>query len=492
MLHNILLKAGEYTEIAKQGKFINVVLAAGEITVRIRMRDLSVFETKLVSGMSFPVTKGFQSVAFTSNDNQQIKVWLGDLPLNYSPVSSKLVGSSALGSRQVKSFFGYPLLTIEAKSQRGKITMQASKPFFVGGAGVAVGSGIYVEAYKLLEINTQGAVYTYSENAEDKAVMTSELSPLTIYGSVMDVGSTCDQPLYNHIRDEFIFFGAGNVLQRVARGEVTPAPIIETALATVWAAGQKIDIIDDNLVFFGFYDGSFCKSEISLIDYSENLTILVLNAPFTNAQSVEVLGGNFLVCDSSVNEHVYTGKLDGSYSAPVNALSVAHKRRGILLGNGDVALVSSGYLSLHVTADLGVNWEERPLPDKSAVTMHRWCVDELTGVIVFAADTNTGFYYSEDNGLFWSYFELFGDVINVYTLSVVDGEVFVSGGVGVGLFNVGSKSWESIVLSNINQHFKPTVSGSALVSAGSGTFYELSGVKKVAGGMLINIMEELN
>ena len=67
MLENILINAGLHTEIAKQGKFISVVLAAGTVRARIRKVGGQVLATNLVSGMAFPVPEGFESVAFRSD-----------------------------------------------------------------------------------------------------------------------------------------------------------------------------------------------------------------------------------------------------------------------------------------------------------------------------------------------------------------------------------------------------------------------------------------
>ena len=146
MLHNILLQAGIQTEIAKKGKFINVVLAAGEITARIRHIDGGVLETKLISGMAFPVPEGFASVGLTSDVSQQTKVWLGDMPLTYSPSESVVVGSRALSSHGVELYHNQITEILPARNGRGKITLQADKEFHLAGAGGTLNNAIKIPA----------------------------------------------------------------------------------------------------------------------------------------------------------------------------------------------------------------------------------------------------------------------------------------------------------------------------------------------------------
>lgn len=164
MLHNVKIKAGQHTEIAKQGKFINVVLAAGEIEVRIRLNNSQVFQTTLVSGMAFPVPQGFQSVAITSDVSQQTKVWLSDIPLTYTSLDSRVVGASAIESTSAKVQFGTPQQLLPARAGRGKSIINATENIKVGGVNVSPSSAVTIPANTPFEISTQGALFAYSEN----------------------------------------------------------------------------------------------------------------------------------------------------------------------------------------------------------------------------------------------------------------------------------------------------------------------------------------
>lgn len=164
MLHNIKINAGQHTEIAKQGKFINVVLAAGEIEARIRLNNNQTFQTSLVSGMAFPVPQGFQSASFSSDTSQQTKIWLSDLPLTYTSLDSRVVGSNAIESKSAKVAFGSPTQLLAAQAGRGKSIISASEDIKIGGVNVSPSSAVNIPANVPFEISTQGALFAYSDN----------------------------------------------------------------------------------------------------------------------------------------------------------------------------------------------------------------------------------------------------------------------------------------------------------------------------------------
>ncbi len=175
MLHDIKINAGKHTQIAKQGKFINVVLAAGEIEARIAMNGGQTFQTTLVSGMAFPVPQGFISASFSSNISQQTKVWLSDIPLNYSPMDSKIIGSSALASETVKTFYGSPTTLLSAKSGRGKVTIYPASDLFVGGVGLTATNAIKIPAGQSFSIATQGEIMAFTDNPVFSPVVASSV-----------------------------------------------------------------------------------------------------------------------------------------------------------------------------------------------------------------------------------------------------------------------------------------------------------------------------
>jgi hypothetical protein len=165
MLQNIKLKAGLYTELAGNGRFVNVVLAAGELQIRLRSRDGSTFQTQLVSGMAFELPRGFVSAAFLSEVTQQTKVWLSDLPLTYTPVEQKIVGSTAVISNSGKAFFGNAAEMLAQRQGRKGVSIFAKEDFYIGGSDVNQINAVKVAANETTKIDTQAAIYAFSLNS---------------------------------------------------------------------------------------------------------------------------------------------------------------------------------------------------------------------------------------------------------------------------------------------------------------------------------------
>lgn len=159
MLFNVKINAGQSTEIAKQGRHINMVLAAGEINVRAMTAEGQVTETKVIAGMSFSYQSDYSRVAFSSDVSQQIKVWIAMFPLTYAPDSTREVGSAAVSSTYKEAYSGTPQILLEAETGRNQVTISPSVDILVGGVGLTIKNGIPVQAGQAFTLKTQGAIY---------------------------------------------------------------------------------------------------------------------------------------------------------------------------------------------------------------------------------------------------------------------------------------------------------------------------------------------
>jgi hypothetical protein len=159
MLFNIKLTAGRFTEVAKQGRHINLVLAAGELTVRALTSEGQIMETQMIAGMSFPFQSDYSKVAFSSDSDQQVKVWLAMFPLTYSPDTSREVGSSSVQSTYAEAYSGAPQLLLPASVGRNKVTVSPSADILIGGVNLDTKNGIPIATGQVFELKTQGAVY---------------------------------------------------------------------------------------------------------------------------------------------------------------------------------------------------------------------------------------------------------------------------------------------------------------------------------------------
>ena len=177
MLFNILLNAGQFTEVAKQGRHINLVLAAGELTVRAMTAEGQINETQIIAGMSFALPTDFARVAFSSDTSQQIKCWLSMYPLTYSSETSRTVGSNAITSTYAEAYSGDPKLLLEAVAGRNKVTISPSQDILIGGVGLSLKTGIPVTAGSVFEFNTQGAVFALETSGAYPPVVSTEATP---------------------------------------------------------------------------------------------------------------------------------------------------------------------------------------------------------------------------------------------------------------------------------------------------------------------------
>ncbi|PHR87954.1 MAG: hypothetical protein COA78_36785 [Blastopirellula sp.] len=182
MIHNIGIQAGVWTRMAQVGVWITSILATGDLRIRAEKPDGSVFETELVSGMTFDVKGGYHSVSFLSSVSQSAKIWMSENQLNWTPAESRMVGSSALVSSVGSVYYGAPTELLAATVGRGRITINPTEDIYIGGVGFSSASAIKIDGGSLFELRTQGALFAYSLNANSVPVYSSvvnELATLT-------------------------------------------------------------------------------------------------------------------------------------------------------------------------------------------------------------------------------------------------------------------------------------------------------------------------
>ena len=93
---------------------------------------------------------------------------MGDLPLTYSPLESKTVGSSSLVSSVAKTYFGEIAPLLPAQSGRGKVTIYPQSDIFIGGSGLSKTNAIKILGGQKFEISTQGEVNAEIDTKSDE------------------------------------------------------------------------------------------------------------------------------------------------------------------------------------------------------------------------------------------------------------------------------------------------------------------------------------
>ncbi|MBU2871970.1 hypothetical protein [Colwellia sp. E2M01] len=509
MLQNILLKANEWNSISALGKHINVVLAAGDIDARITMQNSTTFETKLVSGMAFPVPVGFVSVAFRSEVTQQTKIWLGDLPLSYIPLELKTVGASSLTQSRKSVFFGKITELVPPRIGRGKVTVQANKAFNIGGIGSTLNSTITIQAGDSFSINTQDAIYAHSLDKDDIEVEVSKPAiPMQVNRASADVGQ-CDDMYFNHVLNEVMAY----------RGYGLKFYALSADLSTMGASlpcngGSSFNlmigtgrVVGDTLVILCLVGGKMTERTIELSDYSYIDKDISGGVSVGNAGHAEIYGSKYLVkYGPNSGDNVVIGSFDNS-SAQVVDLSTLNWTNKIAAAayinkDGNIAVMGRDGVCA-VTEDLGVTWTSVPLSIADTYTNEKKTgIDTERGRIYLCSGSDI--FYSSDGG--YTYNDMIeapmmnGRHSDIQRFGVSGGYLHILTRDGVLSYDVEAGAWDSLQLRGVVggdiTHRGLAVDNSGKVflllqSAGVHVI-ELAGEVVTVGGLGVSIMSELN
>lgn len=488
MLNNIKINAGLYTEKAGTGRYINVVLAAGEIEARIRMSNGETFQTTLISGMSFEVPRGFVAVAFTSDVSQQTKVWLSDLPLTYAPSESKVVGSSGLVSSSEKVFFGEPRTMLPAATARGKITMSADDDFYIGGVGVSRSNAIKVPANTLFSVATQGEIQGYTE------------SPLyaPAYSAKFDENSVIDE---NIVMTGVNMSGGAAPFQGVGGSGVSDKVFI------LGAGVQSIEL-----------DGTYNVQNVTDKVPNGSIAISLNNHYYSlRAQSTGLYLVDVDMSDSTVNEtliftdnaaiqsyHSFAfdgvrifaqiyGSANGTQAlyGDINGLAVTTIPAGmsvvdsLFAANGELLL--RGTTSTTISTDGGATFAPVKPIGYTVSSSSRMVVDVVTGEIYQPADNLL--LKTINNGATWVEAFSFGStykaayVVDGLAVIITSAAITVNDGTEkVYPFSENKLNLKSAIINNIGE----------LMAFDLNALHSITGKKIAAGGLNVSIMAEVN
>lgn len=195
MLHTLGLKQGQWEPINGEARHINIVLAAGVIDVRVKKRGSSAYATEMVGGMALELPV-FDSVEIRSDTDQVVKVWVSELPLNYSPDSTRELGANALRSSVGYVYSGYPYELLPAEVGRNRITLTPSQDIYIGGTNVSPKNGVLLPAGKTFTMATQGAVWALEQSGNFEPYFTA----------LVDVNQSIDAFVEGGIGDGFSVF----------------------------------------------------------------------------------------------------------------------------------------------------------------------------------------------------------------------------------------------------------------------------------------------
>lgn len=381
MLKRVLISAGKTTTIAKEGNHVNVVLAAGTINARVQLKSGQVFETNLVSGMAFESPEPYVSVGFSSDTSQQCEIWLSNIPLTYSPVDARIVGSSAVESLVAEVYSGSAEILLEARSGRNKITVSPKADILIGGADLNAKNGIPVAAGAVFEFNTQGAVYGLDITGS---------YPASIGAVVTDSDINNPTVIQLAARPRLIFSRTSNgefVTNHDGMGWTRYNAQTGALIATLNLVDPSSETGKEDET--NFYCCSIVgnKPHFATINKAD-LTFTVEDigaAAFATGRRFDVFGGKRVVYNETTKT-VFVSANGGPWVQGA-ATTTATCSKGVALNsNGDIYCLASG--QIEVSRDDGATWAIIPLAQGAAGgTAVALVIDKSTDTIYTGMDS---------------------------------------------------------------------------------------------------------
>jgi len=491
MLKNILIKTGFATEIAVQGKFINVVLATGEINARIRLDSGQIFETKLVSGMGFEVAEGFKSVSFESDTTQQTKIWMGNIPLSYTPIESKIVGSSTLVSQKYSVGYGDAKQLVAERIGRKNITFSASKDFYIGSSSVSALTAIRVPANTNFTMETQASVWAYSADAADKVKVIADLTKGLQAEKIMFTGDA-------GLSKGFIsYLEALQKYAVVSGGYLTLYSLNDTSYTSYTTA------VTSTKTF-----GRFSNGDIATINGSNLAVISQVDGTLRNnaivASGMNHIAINSINDDIAVFEYsamtLYAGNETAGLTArshPLTGTADTYMRGAIYTLTNNLIIFSDNYYA--ISTDNGVTWGAAlSLPAQYGATNgYSFALNELNGDIYYG-DVSGNLYRSQNDGVSFNIIKspaLGADGFPMLDSVFAAGDtIVISNGTGYCYTTDGGLTWIDTIFSTYHQ-----AQGGALVT-NDGVFLNyynnitgfMANSTVVVGGMSVAALEQIN
>jgi hypothetical protein len=487
MLNNIKLNAGAYTELAITGRFINIVLAAGEIEARMRLRDGSTFQTKLISGMSFELPRGFVSAAFLSEISQQTKIWLSNLPLTFSPSESKIIGSSGLSSTSASLSFGSTVSLVLADATRKAVTLYSEQDFFVGGVGLNSKNAIKVKAGETTSIGTQAAIYGFTDNpvyfgkplAEFSADSVTADSVLSTSGGGVNVK---DAMAFVDSINQLFFVQNQNL--NMIHGEDLSGAVTSVAQENYMVRGNSFDRANDAYIFGDGNGGDLVT--VDLVTKTSTRAPLLGFPAGETLSHVQIAGDSVFSYDG--NFLPYAGTISGG----VSELIMPFKAYNFyLMPNGRLAIMQGTQIAVSTDSTYSAFGAETVFPVSYNSNV---CItaDSETGAL-YVAKKDRQLYKSLDYGVSWSIVAEFigedigqiialGDYVTLFT----DVAVYQSTDGG----NTFGYRYVNTIAGLNNMIFSGN--GDLYLAGVNGGLERLSGQAKVIGGLSIAVMSEVN
>lgn len=410
MLHDILLQPDQAVTMAKHGRHVNVVLASGVLRAIVRDVSGNTFETNLIAGMAFVNKEAFESVTFISETAQQTQIWIGDLPLNYSPDSIRSVGAGSLSSTVAEAYSGGAQILLPAVVGRNKVTLYSqSNNILIGGPNVNIENGIPLVPGEAFSLEMQGAVYALETTGNYPAFVTAKTTYNDFINATELTHTSSNKFLLAETTDGQRIITKSTGVQSLAevrsKSDYSLIANINVSSAIGASMHSNYAVADGEYVYIACNGGGY--PVIAQIDLTTMAcTQLGVNGPLTGAGSTESYqqfdkkGDKIAIVDVGNNQLVTSN--DNGATWKLNGVIPPYGGTGWALG---VAIAPSGrvyiaYLDdIYYTDDGGDTWTQI-IGGVQRETERGIAVDSDGAVYVVRSIDNT-LEKSVDSGIGW-------------------------------------------------------------------------------------------
>lgn len=372
MLMKQKIESGAVNKIFSAGKYIKIIDCVGELNISVFSKGEKVLDTAAYKSFEF-MGLVFDEINITATTEQQYKVWVSDYRMGYSPIESTQVGSAGLVSESKNISFGQPQMLVSENAGRKSVTMSAKKPIKIGGLGVDQSTAILVPENTPFKLDTQAAVYAFSEDKDDAVRVLTDLSGQISETHTIETGGNKYGIFYNQVKKyTYLLNHTGLKLGMHVLNEQTLT--MSSKLTEV--SGESVSLIEsgDYLAI----SAANPKSVVSINGDTFAQTVLATVEYNIVHLGVSSSGKWVAISSGAAAATSYDGNAVGSVAPPSIVspkIIVSIGERIILFGENNVC----------ITDDYGVTWDYNILPEslKGGVVNFNVVVDELTGDLIY-------------------------------------------------------------------------------------------------------------
>lgn len=387
MLITQKIKVGEVNEINLTGRFIKILDCTGELDIAIFKGGRKIIDTMALSNFEF-INAEFDKITVMAAVNQQYRMWVSEYRMAYNPLKSTSVGSAGLKSSSKSVAFGEPQLLAAEDAGRKAITINAAKPIKIGGYGVGVSSAVGIPANTPFKLETQAAIYAFSEDKDDSIRVLTDLSGDIQETHTIEKGGNKLGIFYNPIKKYTYMINHTGLRAGL---HLLNEHTLDMSSKLTEVHGDSVSLIDTG-DFIGVSPSN--AQNVVLI----NGDTFVQTVRGTVGYSISFLGvtktGKWVALDYGLsNAKSYNGELIETIEPPSMVkpkVIVSVGERVLLFGENSCAL----------TDDCGVTWTYTTLPEslKGSTINFNVVVDELTGDVLYTG-AEGNIWISKNKGL---------------------------------------------------------------------------------------------